>query len=354
MKGNAAAIAMSTNDSHEGLAPWTWQRRALMWPCLTLTAVMSLLLAPLWITLSLFLDLVRLSRLLSTTRGTLFFIAFVQFQFLGLLLGGCLFLAKCIIRPSAPTWQQWNRHLQDTWTKLLFRTVQTLFRVTFEVHQEAQDQTGPFMLFVRHVSVVDTLFPAVFVSIPWQTPLQYVLKSGLLWDPCLDLVGQRLPNCFVQRSSKHLKPETDRMGQLARALPPGEGIIIFPEGTRATQKKRQAMIKRAQENQNQEFLEQLSTFKHVLPFRRPGVLALLENTNCDVVYLAHTGFEGISTLRDIWNGSLIGRHIRAKVWRTNRTQWAGTPDEEWAFCVEQWKAVDAFIDQCNGSTESNT
>lgn len=315
-----------------------------MWPLLTLTAAAALVCAPLWLGLSVGLDVMRRQRLLSVTRGTLFFILYLQFQLLGVIAGGALFIAKCVLFPSVAKWHHWNRQLQNAWTKILFKSVKWVFSIRFDAEIDAKTTTGPFILFVRHVSIVDTLFPACFVSIPWQVPLQYVLKSGLLWDPCLDLIGQRLPNCFVYRGGKHSTAESERLASLALNLPESEGLIIFPEGTRATPKKRQEMLSRATETNNAEMLHQLALFKHVVPPRRPGVNALLANSTCDVVFLAHTGFEGIATLNDIWNGSLVGRHVTVKIWRTNRTQWPAHSDGQWAECIEQWKKVDAFIE----------
>jgi hypothetical protein len=55
---------------------------------------------------------------------------------------------------------------------------------------------------LRHASIGDTLLASALVGRPhgifW---LRYVLKRELLWDPCLDVVGNRLPHVFVDRAS---------------------------------------------------------------------------------------------------------------------------------------------------------
>ena len=47
----------------------------------------------------------------------------------------------------------------------------------------------------------DTVLPVVFFALPTGVRLRYVLKRELLFDPCLDIVGQRLPNYFARRGA---------------------------------------------------------------------------------------------------------------------------------------------------------
>ena len=48
-----------------------------------------------------------------------------------------------------------------------------------------------------------TTYPqtTTYVSRRYHLRLRYVLKRELLWDPCLDIVGQRVPNIFVDRDA---------------------------------------------------------------------------------------------------------------------------------------------------------
>ena len=51
----------------------------------------------------------------------------------------------------------------------------------------------------RHASLADSLVSAwVITSVAGMNP-RYVLKRELLVDPCLDIVGNRLPNHFLDR-----------------------------------------------------------------------------------------------------------------------------------------------------------
>jgi hypothetical protein len=45
------------------------------------------------------------------------------------------------------------------------------------------------------------LRPAAIISARHGIRLRWVMKRELLWDPCLDIVGNRLPNAFIRHPS---------------------------------------------------------------------------------------------------------------------------------------------------------
>ena len=95
-----------------------------------------------------------------------------------------------------------NYRLQCWWAQSLKRIAGYLFRLDFELTGlEALAGPGALML-PRHASIADTLIPMVFYAIPRRIRLRYVLKRELLFDPCLDIVGNRLPNYFVDRGGE--------------------------------------------------------------------------------------------------------------------------------------------------------
>jgi 1-acyl-sn-glycerol-3-phosphate acyltransferase len=172
-----------------------------------------------------------------------------------------------------------------------------------------------------------------------------VLKRELLWDPCLDLVGQRLPNAFVRRGQGGSEREIERVRQLGRDLGPREGVLVYPEGTRYTPRRRQQVIARLAETAEPKLVERARALQHVLPPRLGGVIALLDTApDADVVIGAHTGFESLRTLADLWSGALVGRSIEVEFWRIPS---AAIPREradriDWIY--EQWARVDAWLD----------
>jgi 1-acyl-sn-glycerol-3-phosphate acyltransferase len=332
-------------DSAEIKEQSIWSRRAITLPLVILAFCVGTAFFPVGLFGCFLHDLIRRRFAFPAVRGTLFLLLFLGSQVWAITCAFLIYLKKILVRPSETEWWRWNRQLQDLWTRFLYHSAKSIFSLQFEVENDRSFQNPPFVLFVRHTSIVDTLFPAIFVSIPSRVPLRYILKAELLWDPCLDIVGRRIPNCFVSRGRSETDEGITKISTMAKDLPPNEGIIIFPEGTRATPKKRAALLSQAEQTKNTALYETIQTLKHILPLRRSGVMALLENTSCDLVYCAHTGFEGISTLAHIWDGSFVGRHIHVKIWRQVRATLPEDLEAQWASVQTSWEEVDAFVGQ---------
>lgn len=143
------------------------------------------------------------------------------------------------------------------------------------------------------MSTADTVLAAALVANPHRRRLRYVLKRELLWDPCLDIVGQRLPNVFVGREAEARGPQLERLRRLAGELGPDEGVLIYPEGARFAPRKLGSALERLEREGPPELLTIAKGYRSVLPPRLAGSLALLEATRGhDVLFLEHSGFEG--------------------------------------------------------------
>jgi 1-acyl-sn-glycerol-3-phosphate acyltransferase len=58
----------------------------------------------------------------------------------------------------------------------------------------------------------------------------------------LDIVGNRLANCFVRRNSGDSDREIAAVQRLMEDLGPNDGVLIYPEGTRFTEAKRRRIL----------------------------------------------------------------------------------------------------------------
>jgi 1-acyl-sn-glycerol-3-phosphate acyltransferase len=213
-----------------------------------------------------------------------------------------------------------------------------------EVEEAPDLGHGPIILFSRHASVGDTLLPAVFVSSRYGIVLRYVLKRELLWDPCLDIVGNRLRNCFVQRGSGESERDIALVQQLMEDLGPQDGVLIYPEGTRFTPAKRQRILERLAQKGDADLLAKAEALQHLLPPRLGGTLALLErNVGADAVFCAHIGFDGAGSFRDLLNGSLVNRLVRVCFWRVPYNEIPRTAAAQAAWLYEQWARIDTWI-----------
>lgn len=338
------AAAASSTPRLDGREPWStrWARRTISIGGITSMALLLTLTAPLWLLTLAIIDLVG--------RGKVSAVRFVTFLWFYLLceVGGVLVAAALWWTRPAGTraFLRRNFELQTRWAALLMNGAKRLFRLSFDVEgDDCLNVDKPVVVMVRHVSIGDTLIPAYFIARRTGRLLRYVLKRELLWDPCLDIVGQRLPNTFVRRGTGDDR-ELKKIDTLSAQVGKDEGVLIFPEGTRFTPDKREQILSRLAAQDEPRLLEAAAELQHVLPPRMGGALRLLSAVpDGDVVFCAHTGFEGISTLGDLWRGSLMNRTIRVRFWRAPRQSIPDDDDGRVAWLLEQWQRVDAVVEE---------
>jgi 1-acyl-sn-glycerol-3-phosphate acyltransferase len=322
-----------------------WSRRAVTVPLYLALGTLSLALLPVTILVALAVDAIRRTGHLVTVRCalglTLYFVCEAAgiIASCGLWIAGGLWPGATAVRAVV-----WNLRLQRVWARTLFTGATRLFGMRVEVTGDEAVRRGPVFLFCRHASTLDTLLPAVFVSQPESLRLGHVMKRELLWDPCLDIVGQRTRNAFVRRGSGAREKEIALLRGLAAALGECDGVLLFPEGTRFSPAKRARALAHLVDTGQAARLARTERLHHVLPPRRGGALALLETRpDVDVAFLAHVGFEGTANLNDIWSGKLIGRSIRLCFWRVPSADIPRTAEGRIEWLDTQWEHLDAWV-----------
>ena len=144
-------------------------------------------------------DAVRRTGHLVTLRCTLGLTLYFACEAVGLFASFVLWVANALwLGATADRVVTWNPLLQRVWARTLFTGATRLFTMRTEVTGEEAVRYGPLFLFCRHASTLDTLLPAVCASQPCTLRLGHLMKRELLWDPCLDIVGQRTRNAFVR------------------------------------------------------------------------------------------------------------------------------------------------------------
>lgn len=245
--------------------------------------------------------------------------------------------------------QDAHHRLQHAWAGLVFAGLRRLFGLELEVEGAACAAGGPLVLLSRHVSSADTLLPMVVVARPHGLRARYVMKRELLWEPCLDLVGQRIPNAFVRRGGADSGGDLARVAALGQGLGPQDLVVIFPEGTRFTPQRRARLIDKFSGQGDEVRRDRAKALHHVLPVQSGGLLALLDRApEVDLVFCAHTGLEGLTTMAAVWDGSLVGRRLQVKLWRTPAAALPRERAARQAWLHEQWRRVDAWVGRSAG------
>lgn len=238
-----------------------------------------------------------------------------------------------------------NYRLQAWWASTLYRAGVRLFSLNVEIEGVDVAADGPVLVFSRHVSPIDNLIPAVLVAAEHGIRLRWVINRSLLRDPCLDIVGNRLPNCFVANSSRDSEGEIRRVEALGHELGPRDGVLIFPEGGLFSPNKRWRVIERLEQGGGEAvLLEHARRLTNVLPPRLGGSLALLDSARgVDVVFMAHTGLESAMQYHAILGGGLIGSTVRIRMWRVPGETIPATRDGRMDWLYERWHELDAWV-----------
>jgi 1-acyl-sn-glycerol-3-phosphate acyltransferase len=278
------------------------------------------------------------------TRSLVFFTWYLLCEVTGIVATFGLWLVARVLHTPRERYLRWHFGLQCWWARALLWGASTVFRMRFEVEGDDNLGAGPVLVFIRHVSVGDTVLPAVFLSACHGLRLRYVMKRELLWDPCLDIVGNRLPNYFVQRGGEDGEREIAEIARLAEGIGPGEGVLIYPEGTRFTEEKRARVLARLEAGENPTLAEHARSLRYVLPPRLGGPLSLLaQQPGADVVFCAHVGFESVTRFSEFLNGGLVGVTHRVAFWRIPAAQIPSDHDARIDWLFDQWKCVDSWI-----------
>jgi 1-acyl-sn-glycerol-3-phosphate acyltransferase len=248
-------------------------------------------------------------------------------------------------RRNDPRYLEVHYSLQRWWCVRLLATGSWLLNLRFEQLGEECVQGGPVLVFMRHTSFVDVLLGENFVAQPGNYRLRYVLKQELQADPALDIVLNRLPNCFVNRRGDSER-ERARVKALVSGLGPGDAALIYPEGTRflpATLAKIKGRFKETQP----ELYPYCAQLTNVLPPRLGGPFAMIDGApDTDVLFVGHTGLDGFDTLTSMLSGEIVGQTIRLYFWRAPAAEIPSDFDERVGWLYKHWLHLDQ---QCSGS-----
>jgi 1-acyl-sn-glycerol-3-phosphate acyltransferase len=297
-------------------------RRLLSFPLLWAACLLAWALSPALLALALVADVFR--RRLRTTRFFAFVLVLLTAELAGV-------VAALSIGREARV----NYALQRAWAGQLWGWAARLYDLKLEVGGDPLPR-GPFSSFWRHASYADTVLPIVTMASPARFP-RYVLKHELLWDPCLDLVGNRLPNRFVRREAGGDEQLVD-LAALARTCGPQDFVVLYPEGTRFSY-ARQA---RARARVPEAWRAAADALTHTLPPRPAGALAVLDAGH-DVVFVAHAGLEGSARLGSLLRGAILGSTVRVHFRVVRAADVPATREDRIAWLYAEWAKVDAFV-----------
>jgi 1-acyl-sn-glycerol-3-phosphate acyltransferase len=325
----ALAFSHSTSVSPMWRRLMTISTYFLAWALLTV-------LAPVWIPVAFVVGIFR-RRSFVILRLIMFFWIYLATELLGLIAAATIYL---IAPRNIAQRQDLFFHLQCWWGSSLFEWICRCLSLSTSIEGDEQVLPGPVLVFIRHASIIDTAVPVTFLSNAKGLRLRYVFKRELLVDPCIDVAGHASPNYFVDRGGSS-EDELAGIRKLAENLG-DEGVLLYPEGTRFTARKKQIALQRLSQT-HPELVPVAESFRYCLPPKPGGVLTLLDAApGTDVLIVAHRGLEGLAEVTDLLSGAVVGTKVQIRIWRINA---ADIPEGEarrrWLF--DWWKRVDDFV-----------
>lgn len=343
-----------TGSPHKKVQPYNkerlvarWVRRAITIPLVYLLTTLAWAALPGLLVPLLAVDLVTRRRF-ALCRAALFLCLVLAVESVSLLVVLAVWLINLPIRGARQ--QRFLRHnawLQTRFCTTLYRLAEWTYGMR-TVCPAAVPPPGaaPLLVLVRHASTADTLLPVVLLAAQGGHFLRYVLKRELLLDPCLDIVGNRLPNYFVRRGGDDSAAELRQLLALAADMGRGEALVIYPEGTRFTPTKRTRVLARLRERGPSRALQLAEELQHTLPPLQKGPLALLaENRGADLLIIGHTGLEVTGSLPALFGGGLIGQTVHVFLRHIPFAELPQDPDAQAELLAALWREVDQFIAQ---------
>lgn len=324
----------------------TWTRRILMIALYAAGFVLLAVTLPVLLVLAAAFDAGR-GKPWVTARALLFLVWSLTCELAGLLAAALLWLAGPILAGgSGERWRRWNFALQHWWMRMLGEGALRVFDLRLEVDDGGYEYDGtPVLVFLRHATAADFLLPSLVMPAPLGVGLRYVFKRELLRNPFIDVVGSRLPNVFVLRESVQTPREVAAVAALGRGLAGGQGAVMYPEGTRFSAGRRVRIIERLRERGRDLDAREAAALHHVLPPGSGGALALLDAApGADVIFVAHTGLEGASSVHRFFRGGLVGKTVHAQLRAFKAADIPRHPAARRAWLMDQWHQVDEFID----------
>lgn len=208
----------------------------------------------------------------------------------------------------------------------------------------ALESDGPLLFFSRHAGPGDTVLLIDRLLTRFDRLPSVVFKQSVAIDPCVDLIGHRLPHAVIDTSDKEACEA--RIEKVAAQLGSRGVLLLFPEGGNFTvERHRKAILKLRRTGRRREAAK-AAHMPHVLPPHPSGALAALRgNPGADVIFGAHSGLGLAAFPREIWRETPLRKTFTSQMWLSPAAERPAEPDAQVAWIYDWWKRLDQWIDE---------
>jgi hypothetical protein len=158
-------------------------------------------------------------------------------------------------------------------------------------------------------------------------------------------VLNRLPNRFIASNPRPGAGAVESIASLAAELPSDGALILFPEGGNFSEARRLRAIERLVEQNLPAQAAKARALMTVLPPRPRGTLAAIDAApHADVVFVAHTGLERLSSMREVIAGVPMEHSVRMSWWLVRARDIPHGDDARIAWLYDWWERIDTRVD----------
>lgn len=278
-------------------------------------------------------------------RITTFATVYAVYEVIGILALFVLWLrALAGLRIRSPQIQEAHIRFMRWWLRGINSAAAALFNLKIHIEDKKAPQTGPVLVFSRHAGPGNSLMLVAEIMLAYNRRPRIVMLAKLQWDPFFDMIGNRLPNRFIQHDPGRRDLYIRAIAELAAGTGEHDAFVLFPEGKDFTPKLRLRAIAHLRKRGHLEAAEKAERMVRVLPPRPGGVSAAVRAApQADVVFVAHTVLEDVGSFRELWGRIPLNRPVFARYWRIPAEEVPREEDEpiEWLF--HWWGQIDTWI-----------
>jgi 1-acyl-sn-glycerol-3-phosphate acyltransferase len=231
------------------------------------------------------------------------------------------------------------------------RSARRVLNVDFELQQRGQRAETldalerPLVVLSRHAGPGDSLLLIHEVLVELKRRPRIVLKDLLQYDPVIDIALNRLPNRFIETNPGAGEDLEPAIRELAEGMEPRDALVIFPEGGNFTERRRIRAIERLRRLGFRRHADEATRMQNVMAPRPGGSIAAVAATpKVDIMFVAHTGLEQLSTLADLWRGLPMDQTVKTGWWIVREEDVPTSRQEQIDWLFREWNEVDDWID----------
>ncbi|SFO78187.1 Acyltransferase [Geodermatophilus dictyosporus] len=336
--------------------------RRIAGPLLIGALVLAVALLPVLVVVALVASLFLPGRL-RALRLLGFGLVYLALEVAGLAAAAVLWLASGLGRRlGTPAFRAAHYTVLRLLLDVLMRAAQRLFALRLVTDGESWSplddgvpgSTNAMVVLSRHAGPGDSfLLVQTLMNRDHLRQPRIVLKDLLQADPLIDVYLNRLPSTFVSSGPGAGERAEAAIAELARDLGEEDALLIFPEGANVTPGRRVRALQRLRDRGLLAAARRAEAMRHLLPPRPGGVAAALRAApHADVVLVAHTGLEHLSTVRDVWRGLPVDKTLHLRWWFVPAAEVPREEAELTDWLYRWWATIDDWITTTSDDTRS--